>query len=46
LWQQLTDGHHDQPLDKPLTLAAYSAGPIPIAYVEPVAVGDVLPDRS
>ena len=29
--------------DKPLTLAAYSAGPVK-AYVEPVAVGDVMPD--
>jgi hypothetical protein len=44
LWEQLTDGEHQQPADKPLTLAAYSAGPIPVAYVEPVAVGDTLPD--
>jgi hypothetical protein len=27
-----------------LTLAAYSAGRVKTAYVEPVAVGDVLPD--
>jgi hypothetical protein len=27
-----------------LTLAAYDAGPPPVAYVEPVAVGDALPD--
>jgi hypothetical protein len=37
------------PEDKPLTLAAYvagdlDAGRVPTAYVEPVAVGDVLPD--
>lgn len=44
LWQQLTDGAYEQPPDKPLTLAAYSAGPIPTAYVESVSVGDVLPD--
>ena len=31
--------------DKPLTLAAYAAGPEIVAYIEPVAVGDVLPDR-
>ena len=30
--------------DKPLTLAAYDAGPPKISYVEPVAVGDVLID--
>jgi hypothetical protein len=32
------------PPDKPLVLAAYAAGPVKRAYVEPVAVGDVLPD--
>ncbi|MFN4258848.1 MAG: hypothetical protein ACK4RK_06090 [Gemmataceae bacterium] len=32
------------PACKPLTLAAYAAGPAVIAYVEPVAVGDVLTD--
>jgi hypothetical protein len=31
------------PPDKPLTLAAYDAGPEWVAYVEPVAVGDELP---
>jgi hypothetical protein len=44
IWQELMEGDHTQPPDKPLTLVAYSAGPIPIAYVEPVAVGDVLLD--
>jgi hypothetical protein len=43
-WDYLVDGEHEQPIDKPLTLAAYTAGPMPTAYVEPVAVGDVLPD--
>ena len=32
------------PADKPLTLAAYDAGPPMNAYVEPVAVGDTLID--
>jgi hypothetical protein len=32
------------PEDKPLTLAAYEAKVPPKAYVEPVAVGDTLPD--
>jgi hypothetical protein len=31
------------PADKPLTVAAYRAGPITTAYVEPVAVDDDLP---
>jgi hypothetical protein len=44
LWEQLTEGEHTHPLDKPLTLAAYSAGAIPVAYVQPVAIGDALPD--
>jgi hypothetical protein len=30
--------------DKPLTLVAYDAGPPKTAYIEPVAVGDVLID--
>jgi Protein of unknown function (DUF4058) len=34
----------DLPADKPLTVAAYEADDPPKAYVEPVAVGDVLPD--
>jgi hypothetical protein len=32
------------PADKPLTLAAYAAGPIKKTYVETVAVGDTLPE--
>jgi len=32
------------PADKPLTLASYDAGPPPTAYIEPIAVGDVLPE--
>jgi hypothetical protein len=32
------------PADKPLTLASYEAVAPPKAYVEPVAVGDTLPD--
>ncbi len=38
----------DEPIallpEKPLTLAAYQAQPSPVAYVEPVGVGDALPD--
>jgi hypothetical protein len=43
LWEQLTGVAHEQPPDKPLTLASYDAGLPKVAYVEPVAVGDVLP---
>jgi hypothetical protein len=32
------------PHDKPLTLVSYCAGPEIVAYVEPVAVKDPLPD--
>lgn len=43
-WEEYL-GESCQPLDdKPLTLAAYSAGDVKTAYVEPVAVGDPLPD--
>lgn len=34
----------DLPPDLPLTLASYDAGPVKVAYVEPVAVGQPLPD--
>jgi hypothetical protein len=46
LWEDLTGEPYQQPADKPLTLAAYAAGggPAATAYVEPVAVGDALPN--
>jgi hypothetical protein len=44
IWDEFEDEDFAPPADKPLTLASYSAGPIKTAYVEPVAVGDVLPD--
>ncbi len=45
LWNEMTAQNYPKP-DKPLTLAAYEASPIGAtrAYVQPVAVGDVLPD--
>ena len=43
LWERLFGEPVPSP-EKPLTLAAYAAGPVPTAYVEPVAVGDPLPD--
>ena len=37
-------GGYRQPGDKPLTLVAYEAKQAPTAYVEPIAVGAVLPE--
>lgn len=44
IWEEVQDTHFRLPAGKPLTLAAYSAGQVKTAYVEPVAVGDDLPD--
>lgn len=43
VWEEIADPSYRQPADKPLTLAAYSSGLVKTAYVEPIAVGDVLP---
>jgi hypothetical protein len=42
VWSELGDDSYAAPSEKPLTLAAYSAGPTKKAYVEPFAVGDSL----
>lgn len=42
IWSELEDDEYRAPADKPLTLVAYSAGKIPKAYIEPVAVGQRL----
>jgi hypothetical protein len=44
IWDELEDVPFELPPDKPLTVAAYRASPTKTAYVEPVAVGDELPD--
>jgi hypothetical protein len=44
IWDDLGDEDFTLPADKPLTLAAFSAGSIKTVYVEPIAVGDELPD--
>ena len=44
LWSRLGEDEFLQPPEKPLTLAAYEARLLPIAYVEPIAVGLELPD--
>jgi hypothetical protein len=44
IWDCFIEEDFELPADKPLTLVAYEAAPEPVAYVEPVAVGDRLPD--
>jgi hypothetical protein len=44
IWDEVAEEPFELPPDKPLTLAAYEAGAVKVAYVEPVAVSDVLPD--
>jgi len=44
IWSEFDDTPYVRPAGKPLTLAAYSAGMVPRAYVEPVAVGAELPE--
>jgi hypothetical protein len=44
IWDGVNDEPFELPADKPLTLVAYECGPITRAYIEPVAVGDPLPD--
>jgi hypothetical protein len=44
IWDRIRDEPFELPPDKPLTLAAYSAGTTISGYIEPVAVGDALPD--
>lgn len=42
VWQELTGEVYQHPPTRPLTLVAYSAGPVKTAYVQPLAVGDAL----
>jgi hypothetical protein len=44
LLEELEGAPYSAPPDKPLTLAAYAAGTVTRAYVEPAAGGDPLPD--
>lgn len=44
IWDEIGPPPYDPPTDKPLTLAAYDYTGGYRAYVEPVAVGDALPD--
>jgi Protein of unknown function (DUF4058) len=44
IWDRIRDEPFELPPDKPLTLAAYTNGSAIRAYIDPVAVGDPLPD--
>ena len=44
IWDEFEDDDFTLPNDKPLTAVAYSAGDQKTAYVEPLAVGDMLPE--
>lgn len=43
IWDQFEDAEFELPADKPLIVASYEAGPDWVAYIESVAVDDVLP---
>lgn len=44
IWDEICEEPFELPAAKSLTVVAYSAGPPQIAYIEPLAVGDSLPD--
>lgn len=44
IWDELGGGDFVPPADKPLTLVSYETDLTVRAYIDPVAVGDVLPD--
>ena len=44
IWDQFVEEDFELPADKPLTLAAYDAGPPPGSHIDFVAVGDALPE--
>lgn len=44
LWSEMIDYDFEMPAGKPLTAASYSAGLVKRAFVEPLGVGDSLPE--
>jgi hypothetical protein len=44
IWDRIHDEPFELPPDKPLTAVAYAEGTETVAYIEPLAVGDPLPD--
>ena len=43
IWEEISNDPFQLPTDEPLTLVAYECGLVTAAYVEPSAVGDILP---
>ncbi len=44
IWEEMTGMSFEPPANKPLTLVSYEVDLTTKAYIEPLAVGDVLPD--
>lgn len=44
IWDEISDNAFTLPDSRPLTLAAYQAAPVVTAFVEPIAVGQHIPD--
>lgn len=44
IWDEISDNAFTLPNNRPLTLAAYQATPVVTAFVEPIAVGQHIPD--
>jgi hypothetical protein len=44
IWEEISDEFFEMPANKRLTVASYSCGPVRRAFMQPLAVGDVLPD--
>jgi len=44
IWDEILEEELELPADKPLVQGAFDAGPEKVAYFEPIAVGDPLPD--
>jgi hypothetical protein len=44
IWDEIIDNDFTLPNGKPLTLVSYIGGPVPEAFIEPTAVGEVLPE--
>ena len=44
IWEEGREGDFAVPADTPLTCVAYKGGPCPEAFLDPVAVGDPLPE--
>lgn len=44
IWDALEEEEFELPADRRLIAASYDSGPMPVTYVEPLAVGEILPE--